>query len=277
MPNGGFYPSNLLDLMLARLLGLLPGLMLTLLLGLAGTAAAQSGLTEEAAILAEHTACPATPSMPPHAERPETNRRFYLTGVLRLQEQFRVDHGDTLWRRYEAVALRMEGSDTVQLREVYRRGKEWTLYRFRRVDGAFVPEGQQVDLGKDGRPSLVLLCPTGETRCRDWERLTWWPNDTLARAGTFHNGRADGLHSAWYPDGRLRACLRYADGRLVTVEGLWGPSGEALPTGSFQDGEGWVPQYALNGVPIRERRYHKGLRRGMRTVPGFPPTGEEKK
>ena len=66
------------------------------------------------------------------------------------------------------------------------------------------------------------------------------------------------------PDGRLRACLEYADGLLVAVHGLYGPSGEALPIGSFAEGEGTVIRYALTGDAMGENRFKKGKRRGYK-------------
>jgi hypothetical protein len=173
---------------------------------------------------------------------------------------------DTLYHRREQRLLVVAGGDTLRLEERYRRGRYWTLERFRRDGGAWDPVGGQWRFNEQGQPIEQLWCAPGERDCPLWRRVAWWPGGVPAREGAFRDGRPTGLHRAWYPDGTLRACLAYADGRLRAVHGLWGPSGETLPTGSFTDGDGSVIRYSLQGTPLGENRFRDGKRMGYRAL-----------
>jgi hypothetical protein len=179
---------------------------------------------------------------------------------------------DTLHiERHHKALVRMDG-DTLRLEEHYRRNRYWTLDRFRRSKRAskgrnawhWDAVGPQWRFNPEGQPIEELWCVAGEKHCRLWRRIAYWPSGAAAREGGWYDGLPTGLHRAWYPDGRLRACLEYEDGRLQTVHGLYGPSGEALPIGSFADGEGTVIRYALTGDAMGENRFKKGKRRGYK-------------
>ncbi len=182
---------------------------------------------------------------------------------------------DTLYLRRETKALVRSDGDTLRIEEQYRRNHYWTLDRFRRKGDPPGPGGppagadweavgSQWRFNPEGQPEEELWCEPDARHCRLWRRIAYWPSGEPAREGAFNEGVATGLHRAWYPDGRLRACLEYHDGRLLAVHGLYGPSGEALPIGTFRDGNGTVIRYALTGDAMGENRFKNGKRRGYK-------------
>ncbi|MBI1193277.1 MAG: hypothetical protein GC205_08895 [Bacteroidetes bacterium] len=149
-------------------------------------------------------------------------------------------------------------ADTIYFLELYRRNRYWKVYRYRVMKGKTVPEGPQWSFDARGRATEVLHCETGQSTCRRWQALAYWPNDSLARMGWFLNGKPDSLHQSWYDQGVLRSRLHYRDGRLLQVDGLWNADGQPLETGGFSQGQGDLLLYALNGTPLERRTYRDG-------------------
>jgi len=201
------------------------------------------------------------------------------TACLAQTPQPRLVVGTDLERsnnRGEAAPLRYRRqhtcygpTDTLYFLEVYRRNRYWKVYRYRVANGKAVPQGPQWSFDHRGRATEVLHCETGQSTCRRWQALAYWPNDSLARMGWFLNGKPDSLHLSWYDQGSLRSRLHYRDGRLLQADGLWNAYGQPLETGGFAEGQGELLIYSLNGTPLEVRTYRDGrvVRREQRKKP----------